>query len=146
MSEVRHAGPIVVGVDGSPQSVAALEWAAEEALLKEVDLHLVVAWHMPNMLGWPVPLPEGFDPVAPAAAIIDEAQQTIATRYPGLVAKAHVEEGPAARSLMDTARDVGASLLVVGARGHGEVTGLLIGSVSEKVATHAKCPVVIVRH
>jgi nucleotide-binding universal stress UspA family protein len=66
--------------------------------------------------------------------------------YPDLVVKTHIVEGPAARCLVRTAQALGASLLVVGARGHGEVTGLLMGSVSENVATHAKCPVVVVRH
>ena len=139
-------GPIVVGVDGSAPSLKALEWAAEEASTKKLDLHVVVGWHLPLMLGMPLPLPTGFDPLEPARDVLEEAQRAVAGNYPDLVLKTHVVEGPAARALVRTAADVGASLLVVGARGHGEVTGLLIGSVSEKVATHAKCPVVIVRH
>jgi len=139
-------GPIVVGFDGSPPSLGALQWAAAEAVLKGLQLHVVAAWHMPNMLGWAVPLPENFDPVEPAETVLRQAQQSIGDHYPGLVVQTHAEEGLAGRCLIDTAASVGASLLVVGARGHGELTGLLIGSVSEFVATHAKCPVVIVRH
>jgi nucleotide-binding universal stress UspA family protein len=146
MSVADHPQAIVVGVDGSSPSLVALEWAADEAVLKKAELHLVVAWHMPNMLGWPVPLPQDFDPVGPAAAVVDQAQRSVATKYPDLVVKTHVEEGLAARSLMAIASSLGASMLVVGARGHGEMTGMLIGSVSENVATHARCPVVIVRH
>ncbi len=143
---VQGSGPIVVGVDGSPPSLKALEWAAEEASVKKVDLHVVVGWHLPLMLGMPLPLPTDFDPIGPARDVLEGAKEAIAGNYPDLVVKTHIAEGPAARALVRTASDVGASLLVVGARGHGEVSGLLIGSVSENVATHAKCPVVVVRH
>jgi nucleotide-binding universal stress UspA family protein len=139
-------GPIVVGVDGSSPALTALLWAAEEASIKKLDLHVVVVWHMPLMLGMPLPLPTGFDPLEPARDVLEEARVAVADSFPDVVVEAHVEEGPAARCLVRTAQAVGASLLVVGARGHGEVAGLLMGSVSENVATHAKCPVVVVRH
>ncbi|MGA3220190.1 MAG: universal stress protein [Acidimicrobiales bacterium] len=139
-------GPIVVGVDGSAPSLVALEWAAEEATTKKLDLHVVVGWHMPLMLGMPLPLPSDFDPLDPAREVLEDVRLKFVGRYPDLVVKTHVVEGAAASCLLRTAQSVGASLLVVGARGHGEVAGLLIGSVSEKVATHAKCPVVVVRH
>ncbi|MGP8209319.1 MAG: universal stress protein [Acidimicrobiales bacterium] len=139
-------GPIVVGVDGSAPSMAALEWAAEEATIKKLALHVVVGWHLPLMLGMPLPLPSDFDPLDPSREVLESVRQKIAASYPDLVVENHVVQGAAASSLLRTAESVGASLLVVGARGHGEVTGLLIGSVSENVATHAKCPVVVVRH
>ena len=110
-----------------------------------MDLHVVVGWHLPLMLGMPLPLPDDFDPLA-ANDVLAEVRQSIARNHPDLVVKTHVEEGQVARSLLRTAEAVGASLLMMGARGHGEVTGLLIGSVSEYVVTHAKCPVVVVRH
>ncbi len=140
-----NSGPIVVGIDGSEPSIAALEWAGAEAALRQSELHLVVAWKMPNMLGWQVPLPDDFDPVHPAQKVLDDAQQAVKDHHPELVVQTHIMEGLASRSLIDTADGVGASLLVVGARGHGEVTGMLIGAVGEFVATHAHCPVVIVR-
>ena len=144
MTTTTSVGPIVAGIDGSPPSVAALRWAAAQAVLQKLELHIVVAWNMPNMLGWPVPLPDDFDPSEPAQAVLANAETLLDEDYGGLAVKSHQEEGFAGRCLVDTARGLGASLLVVGARGHGEVTGLLIGSVSEYVATHAKCPVVIV--
>ncbi len=146
MTTTPELGPIVAGIDGSPPSLAALHWAAGQCALQRLDLHIVVAWTIPSMLGWTVPLPEDFDPAEPAHAIVAETEQLLDEDYPGLAVKTHVEQGLAGRCLVDTADAVHASLLVVGARGHGEVTGLLIGSVSEYVATHAKCPVVIVRH
>jgi nucleotide-binding universal stress UspA family protein len=146
MTATDKLGPIVVGIDGSPPSRDALRWAAAQALLQKTELHVVVAWNMPNMLGWAVPLPEDFDPQQPAVDVVNDAQRALSSDYPELAVLAHVEEGLASRCLITTAEAVGASLLVVGARGHGEVTGMLIGSVGEYVATHSKCPVVIVRH
>jgi nucleotide-binding universal stress UspA family protein len=137
-------GPIVVGVDGSPPSLAALRWAAGQALLQRRELHIVVAWHMPSSLGWPAPVPEDFDPAEPALTVLADGAQLVRDDYPAVTVKTHAEEGLAAQCLIGTAQALGASLLVVGARRHGEVTGLLIGSVSQYLATHAKCPVVIV--
>jgi nucleotide-binding universal stress UspA family protein len=145
MTTTANIGPIAVGIDGSPPSITALRWAAAQAVLQRLELHIVVAWRVPNMLGWPVPLPEDFDPAEPALAVAADAEGMVDKDYPGLAVKTHVEQGLAGRCLVGTAEALGASLLVVGARGHGEVAGLLIGSVSEYVATHAKCPVVIVR-
>jgi nucleotide-binding universal stress UspA family protein len=145
MTTTPELGPVVAGIDGSPPSLAALRWAAGQCALQRLELHIVVAWSVPSMLGWTVPLPEDFDPSEPAHAIVADAEQLIDEDYPGLTVKTHVEQGLAGRCLTDTAHALHANLLVVGARGHGEVTGLLIGSVSEYVATHAKCPVVIVR-
>ena len=140
----NKSGAIVVGIDGSAPSLAGLRWAAAQAVLQSLQLDIVVAWRVPNMLGWPVPLPEDFDPAEPAQAVLADAELLLDENYPGLTVKTHVDEGLPGQCLVDTAEALGASLLVVGARGHGEVTGLLIGSVSEFVATHAKCPVVIV--
>jgi nucleotide-binding universal stress UspA family protein len=146
VTTTESVGPIVAGIDGSPPSMAALRWSAAQAVLQSLELHIVVAWAVPNMLGWPVPLPEDFDPSEPAQAVLANAELLLDEDYPGLTVKSHQEEGFAGRCLVDTADSLRASLLVVGARGHGEVTGLLIGSVSEYVATHAKCPVVIIHH
>ena len=89
----QGSGPIVVGVDGSPPSLKALEWAADEASAKKVDLHLVIGWHLPLMLGMPLPLPTDFDPLAPARDVLEEARRTVAADYPDLVVKTHIEEG-----------------------------------------------------
>lgn len=137
-------GPVVVGVDGSPQSLQALRWAADQALLQHAELHIVVAWNVPNTLGWSVPLPEDFDPAEPARQVVADAEKLVSQDYPGVVVKPHIEEGLAKKAIADAAKALGASLLVVGARGYGEVTGLLMGSVSQYLAVHAECPVVIV--
>jgi nucleotide-binding universal stress UspA family protein len=134
------SGRIVVGVDGSPGSRAALRWAADEARLRRARVEAVHCW--------------AYHPVGTELAFLDPAvfEEGAATVLHDAVANlgdtGEVEldlrlvQGPAARTLLDAAE--GAQLLVVGARGHGGFTGLLLGSVSQQVVHHAPCPVVIV--
>lgn len=146
---------VVVGVDGSPGSAAALRAALEEARLRKAVLEVVHVWAMPLSLGAPSPflleLPAGAPPAEDLVAkverrarrILDDA---IAGALGGEEAGVEIEptlvEGRAAQALLAAAKD--ADLLVVGARGHGGFRGLLLGSVSEQVAHHARCPVLIV--
>ena len=139
-------GPIVVGVDGSAPVPGPWSGRPRRPAPKSWTSTWWSGGTCPSCWGCRYPCRPTSTPSTPARDVLEEAQQTVAANYPDLVVKTHVVEGPAARALVRTAADVGASLLVVGARGHGEVTGLLIGSVSENVATHAKCPVVVVRH
>ncbi len=83
----------MVGVDGSSPSLAALEWAAEQAVLKQVELHVVVGWHLPLMLGMPLPLPNDFDPLEPANDVIEQVKQATADINPGLVVRATSRRG-----------------------------------------------------
>jgi nucleotide-binding universal stress UspA family protein len=140
---------IVVGVDGSPQSLAALRFAAEEARLRgNAKLHLVTAWNIPfgplatapfATIG---PLPELEREVATAAQVILE-QAATNVDLTGLEVVREVGGGDAAKTMLRAAAD--ADLLVVGSRGRGGFTGLLLGSVSQACAHHAPCPIVIVR-
>ncbi len=74
----------------------------------------------------------------------DLVVQEVAGEHPGVEVSAVVTEGDAAKVLVTAAKD--ADLLVVGTRGHGEIVGILLGSVSEYCTTHARCPVVVVHH
>jgi nucleotide-binding universal stress UspA family protein len=135
---------VVVGVDGSAESVAALRWAAAYAAATGSRLRAVMAWHYPAAVG---PAPVG---VAPAA-ITDEVRQhvnealdkTIAEAAVGVDVEKQVGYGHPAQVLVD--QSAGADLLVVGSRGHGAFTGMLVGSVSVHCVTHAHCPVVVIR-
>ena len=138
-----QTGRIVVGVDGSEPSARALRWAAEQAAVTGQTLEAVIAWEYPVTYGWAPPLPEDFDPesdarraasVEIAAVLGEEAARTV---------KVTVVEGHAAQVLLHAAEE--ADLLVVGSRGHGGFTGLLLGSVSSHCTTHAHCPVLVVR-
>ncbi len=134
-------GRIVVGVDGSPEARRALAWAAHQAEVTGASLEVVMAWEMPAMLFGPVVWPEGFDPRADAGRLLDEEIEAVLGTNPALALSAVVEEGQAAAVLHRAAE--GADLLVVGSRGRGGFAGLVIGSVSEHLAAHAPCPIVI---
>jgi nucleotide-binding universal stress UspA family protein len=138
---------IVVGVDGSAGARSALEWALAEARLRGAAVDVVYAWHPPaQMLPGPyvVPGAPSEDDVdrarAEAEHLLDHELQSVNAE--GVSVERIAATGPAAQSLLDVAR--GADLLVVGTRGRGGFTGLLLGSVSQQVSHHASCPVVIV--
>lgn len=137
---------IVVGVDGSKESKEALRWAIEEAQLRQSTLRAVAAWTYPTMfVGAYVP-PELVDAdllSSAARTTLDATIAEVAGDDPHAYIERVVEQGSPAEVLVDAARD--ADLLVVGSRGHGGFTGLLLGSVSQQCAHHAPCAVVIVR-
>ena len=138
---------IVVGVDGSASSLAALRWAVHQAELTGGTVDAVAAWQMPaTMTGF------GFAPVA--AADGSELEQTAQRLLDQVVSKvARPEGGPAVRRLavqgfpapVLLGASVGADLLVLGRRGHGGFSGALLGSVGQHCVRHARCPVVIIR-
>lgn len=135
---------IVVGVDGSSHAQAALRFAVAEARLRGATVEAVMAWHLPyygGVAGMPLPLDsEGIERSYRA-----ELDQAVARADAGGLAapiERHLVEGTPAGVLIDASK--GASLLVVGSRGRGGFVGLLLGSVSQQVAAHARCPVVIV--
>lgn len=135
-------GAIVVGVDASPLSDAALRWAASEATRTRVPLHVVhVFVHVAVIGGYAAYV--SADPEELAGDVRDEALRLVRSEYPGLAVTGEIRVGPAAPELIAAAE--GASLLVLGARGHGRVAGLVIGSVSQQAAMHAPCPVVVIR-
>jgi nucleotide-binding universal stress UspA family protein len=139
---------IVVGVDGSTTSRHALRWAAAEAIGHDAELHVVYAWETPSV-GAGVGTAPGRHVTASedqrdaaeglvSQVIVDE----LGTNPPTKV-RPSIGRGSAAAVLLEASR--GADLLVVGSRGSGGFAGLLLGSVSTKMASHAECPVVIVR-
>ncbi len=138
---------IVVGVDGSAESLAALRWAAQEARLRGARLCVVHAWFMPMVFTSGPPLlvlPETREELGgEGGKVLSHALEAAAADVEGLTVERSVVEGSAAHCLLRAAE--GADLLVLGSRGHGGFHGLLLGSVSQQCAHHAPCPVVIVR-
>jgi nucleotide-binding universal stress UspA family protein len=132
---------VVVGVDGSACATRALMFAAYEAGIRGSLLHIVSAYDIPPSAGWVVvslgPLEES------AAAIVNQSLAVVHEHYPDLVTKGEHHQGNAGSVLVEASR--GATLLVVGSRGHSELTNLLIGSISEYCTHHASCPTLIVR-
>jgi nucleotide-binding universal stress UspA family protein len=151
VSQVETAvGPrIVVGVDGSETSRHALRWAAQEARLRGGELHVVHSWDVASP-GAGVGMTPGRRASAAPEGAREAAQQLLADVLaeelgddpPGHV-RSSIGRGTAAGVLLEAAQ--GAAMLVVGSRGLGGFSGLLLGSVSTKMANHAPCPVVIVR-
>lgn len=132
---------IVVGYDSSPGAHAALRWAAEEARLRGASLDVVHAWTY-YVVGATGLMPvDPTDLEAAAGTVLDEALAELGT-VRGVEVNRRLTEGPAAQALLHAAE--GADLLVVGSRGRGGFAGLLLGSVSQQVSHHARCPVVIV--
>ena len=135
---------IVVGVDGSEGSIAALRWAVEEAALRGAVVEAVIAFHVPYLGGAPA-MPVLLDPQEfeeAARAVLDKAVEQVDDSALAEPVRQVAVEGPASTVLVTAGRE--ASLLVVGARGHGGLAGMLLGSVSRQVSEHAAIPVVVV--
>jgi nucleotide-binding universal stress UspA family protein len=134
---------IVVGVDGSPGSVKALQWAYREAVLRHADVDVVNVWHYPYTGGMAIyAIPEKEFELG-AQQVVHRTLDEAGPSPEGVMVDTVIQRGGAAASLLERATD--ATLLVVGSRGHGGFAGLLLGSVSQQCAHHAPCPVVIVQ-
>jgi nucleotide-binding universal stress UspA family protein len=139
---------IVVGIDDSPQSREALQWAVREAKLRGAALRVVHTWAFPYIAAGP-----GLDPGLDgrmiddvrrvAEELVERELSELGDDAAGVEIERAVVEGASAPTLIEAA--AGADLLVLGSRGHGGFAGLLLGSVTQQCAHHAPCPLVIVR-
>ncbi|MBZ6082903.1 universal stress protein [Streptomyces olivaceus] len=133
--------PITAGVDGSEESVAALAWAAREAVRRRAPLHVVHSWRHETQEADGTggrDAQERWVRDAVAGAV-----RTVTERHPELTVTTEVREGDAVAALLAAA--AGAETLVLGSRGHGAVVGFLLGSVGQQVIAGAGGPVVLVR-
>lgn len=136
---------IVVGVDGSAGSRAALAFAAHEAALRGATLRVVAGWELPYTAYSGGLMP----PLNLRDVVREDAEQAAKTAAeeaealePGIYCEHVAIEGQPAETLVRESER--ATMLVVGSRGHGGFASLLLGSVGHQVAQHATCPVVIV--
>jgi len=132
---------IVVGVDGSSHSEKALEWGAHLAAAFGGDIVAVTAWDYPAAVGWSS-IPAEWHPDQDMAKVLEETLEKVFGKQRPAGLRTVVREGGAAKVLLDESQ--GATMLIVGSRGHGGFAGLLLGSVSANVAEHAPCPVLVV--
>ena len=133
--------PITAGIDGTEESLAALDWAAREAVRRDVALRVIHAWRFQPYEGIDAgdrDTQEGW-----ARDAVTEAVRTVTGRHTGLDVSTEVVEGGSVDVLVAAAAD--AELLVLGSRGHGPVVGFLLGSVGQQVIAEAARPVVLVR-
>jgi nucleotide-binding universal stress UspA family protein len=135
---------IAVGTDGSPGAEVAVEFAAREAAAHGAALRIVAAWEVPpSVLSAGGVTPDVYASFEEEARrIAHEAAARVAEVEPQVQVEERVLEGHAGNTLVDETKT--ADMMVIGRRGHGVLTELLLGSVSHQVADHAKCPVVIV--
>ncbi|WP_369184970.1 universal stress protein [Streptomyces sp. Y1] len=132
---------VAAGVDGSPASVAAAHWAAEEALRRGAALRLLHAW--PWLTDGVASYAEPDDLPAAAQRLLAAAAEEVRGRHPGLDVRADVVLDAPVDGLVAAAGD--SELLVLGSRGLGGFAGLLLGSVGMAVAGRSAAPVVVVR-
>ena len=143
------SGRVVVGIDGSTASDDAVQFAFAEARLRGVGVTAVHAWEKP-----PYDVPPSHDPLPPYL-VADELATTESgllagllgawpSKYPDVDLRTEAVNGDPVEALVT--RSPGATMLVVGSRGHGGFSSLLLGSISHGVLHHARCPVVIIRH
>ncbi|KNC19293.1 universal stress protein UspA [Arthrobacter sp. RIT-PI-e] len=138
----RHG--IVVGVDGSEQSIGALLWAEREAVRRRASLHVVTTYTVPIFAA--SSMDAGYATIndevvrASARSVLDAAVEHLA----GSPVEVHrrIEVGDAAGVLLDLSEE--AELMVVGSRGRGGFVGRLLGSVSSALPAHAKCPTAVI--
>lgn len=133
--EAADAGPIVLGVDGSPVGEKAVDFAFAEAALRGAEMVAVHAL-LPDYA------PLGTSPES-AERLLAQALAGRREKYPDVTVRLEVVGGETREVLITASRT--AQLLVVGARGRGGFAGLLLGSVSQALLHHAHCPVTVVR-
>ena len=137
---------IVVGIDGSKSAEEALRFAIEEARLRGATLRIVTVWSTPSAVYAGMAYVPSFDlseVEEQAANDRLQAARAFVGEVPGVTVETVAVRGQVADTLV--AESEGADLLVVGSRGHGGFTSLLLGSVSQQVAHHAQVPLAIVR-
>lgn len=136
---------LLLAVDGSDHALNAARMAADLArTMKSTELRIVVAYEsIPPYLGEPN-LQYAIDArVKDAQSVLDKAEKEVG-KIPGTV-HTEVLEGSAADAIIDVATTRKSDVIIMGSRGLGRLAGLLLGSTSQKVVSHAPCPVLIVR-
>lgn len=137
--------PVIVGTDGSRESQRAVEWAARETVLRATTLSIVAVPVLPPRMTATRAAPGtvSYQVEQAMSQALAEAEQQAAAQHPGLAIETHLVAGAPAEVLSGAAQD--ASLVVVGSRGAGGFSAMILGSVSRYAATHASSPVVVVR-
>lgn len=141
-NEVSAKGLIVVGVDGSEESEAALEWALVDAKRRGARLRVVTGYETP----WTfivTPTYSELDHERDATAMLDRTLDRFREHHPDIEIETLVLPRKPALALVDAARD--ADLLVIGGHGHGRLQGMHLGSVATYCVHHAPCPVLLHR-
>ncbi len=150
MTSSVNPGTIIVGYDGSHHADQALNWAAEQAAIEKRTLTLVhvvrdaATFEVGNLATRNILRVDVHNAlVAEAHLLLAEARTRALTAHEGLDVATVLAEGDPRKVLLDLSEH--ASALVLGSRGRGRLTSLLLGSVSIAIARHASCPAIVVR-
>ncbi|WP_433604157.1 universal stress protein [Prescottella agglutinans] len=148
MDTVETSAPVVVGIDGSDSSFAAVNWAAREARLHGCPVHLLAALGAPTPYGDGIRLPPSYfaDRDRAVHGHLERAAtiaRTVDGAAPVTDITSEIVTGPARPALIEASKS--ARMVVVGSRGLGQVTAALAGSVAVALTAHAHCPVVVLR-
>ena len=135
-------GTVVVGIDGSEHSTAALEWAASYAQAIGTTVRVVAVWRNPSASGFDIG-GGAWDREGTCRKRAETQIASVATHHPGLEIDLDVVCGGVAQVLVDGSEN--AALLVVGTRGHGGFADLMLGSTSIHCVHAAHCPVLVYR-
>jgi nucleotide-binding universal stress UspA family protein len=134
---------ILLATDGSDDAAAAGRAASDLSANTGAELHVVHAWHFPAMVD-PAPIPtEIFE--RDAIRLLDKEAERITAGGTAKVFQPHLKRGDPVDAILGLADELGVGLIVVGSRGRGPLGRLVVGSVSEGVAHHARVPVLVVR-
>ncbi|MCB9409177.1 universal stress protein [Mycolicibacterium sp.] len=147
MSTAASTEPVIVGVDGSPASRVAVDWAARDAARRGAPLKLVHVLTPPAVMAFPeVPMPPGYLQwqEEEGSKLLNVALKTVeeATEGSSIEVTSEMVTGPSVPVLADLS--AGAQMIVVGSRGRGALARGLLGSISTGLAHHAKCPVAVI--
>ncbi|QMV84118.1 universal stress protein [Corynebacterium hindlerae] len=137
---------VVVAVDGSDASKVAVRWAANTAMKRDIPLQLASSYAMPQFLyaEGMVPPQEIYDDLQAETMVkIDEARAIASEVAPDIKIGHTVAEGSPIDMLLEMSKNC--TMIVMGSRGLGGLSGMVMGSVSAAVVSHAECPVVVVR-
>ena len=142
MTDTDPTPTIVVGADGSELSVRSLRWAADQARLTRARLVVVTGWETPLTI-WVVPTWTEEDYAVRAEEVLDRTITEALGEEPDVPVERRLVRHRPAQALTEAAE--GASLLVVGSHGRGELPGMHLGSVATYCVHHAPCPVLVFR-
>lgn len=135
--------PVIVGVDGSPDSLRALRWAADYAQQVGAPLEAVITWEVETL--YATTFAGKWDTTAVKQRHREFLDEAITKGLgDGAQVRPRVEQGNASEVLVRASED--AQMVVVGSRGHGGFAGMMLGSVSQHLVTHARCPVLVLPH
>ncbi|GAB3682174.1 universal stress protein [Saccharopolyspora tripterygii] len=133
---------VVVGVDGSQESVRALRWAADHVRQVGGILHVVTVWYQPVQFGYRLASPDT-ELQKQGQRALDSTVEQVKPEFPNVDIRPRLIRGQVVDEFVKLSRQC--DLMVVGDKGHGAFAGMMVGSVAMKIVHHAVCPVTVVR-